>query len=99
MRINNGNTTGVAAEAAGAQNIQKSGRGGGSSAGGLDPNSDQVELSSTLDRLSRAVANDNTQRQSRVQTVAAQYQSGRYQANSLAISRALVADAVTSEPM
>lgn len=98
MRINNGNTAGAAAETAGAQNAQKSGR-GGTSSGNLDPNSDQVEFSSTLGGLSRAVANDSTQRQSRVQAMAAQYQSGRYQPNSLAIGRAMVADAVNAEPM
>jgi anti-sigma28 factor (negative regulator of flagellin synthesis) len=98
MRINNGNTAG-AAETAGAQNAQKSGRGGGASSGDLDPNSDQVEFSSSLGRLSRAVSNDSAQRQSRVQAMAAQYQSGRYQPNSLAVGRAMVADAVNAEPM
>jgi hypothetical protein len=99
MRINNGNTAGPAAEAAGAQNVQKFGKGGGPSAGDLDPNSDQVEFSSTLGRLSRAVYNDSTQRQSRVQAMAAQYQSGRYQPNSLAVGRAMIADAANAEPM
>jgi hypothetical protein len=31
--------------------------------------------------------------------MAAQYQSGRYQPNSLAIGRAMIADAVNAEPM
>jgi hypothetical protein len=99
MRVNNGNTAGAAAETAGAQNVQKSGRGGGASSGNLDPNSDQVEFSSTLGHLSRAVSNDSAQRQSRVQAMAAQYQSGRYQPSSLAIGQAMVADAVNAEPM
>jgi anti-sigma28 factor (negative regulator of flagellin synthesis) len=98
MRINNGNTAG-AAETAGTQNVQKSGRGVGTASGGLDPNSDSVEFSSTLGGLSRAVASDSAQRQSRVQTVAAAYQSGRYQTNSLAISRAMIADAVDAGQM
>jgi anti-sigma28 factor (negative regulator of flagellin synthesis) len=98
LRINNGNTAGAAAETAGAQNVQKFGQSGASS-GNLDPNSDQVEFSSTLGRLSRAVTNDGTQRQSRVQAMAAQYQSGRYQPNSMAIGQAMIADAVNPEPM
>jgi anti-sigma28 factor (negative regulator of flagellin synthesis) len=99
LRINNGNTAGAAAETAGAQNLQKSGQSSGASSGNLDPNSDQVEFSSTLGRLSRAVANDSTQQQSRVQAMAAQYQSGRYQPDSMAIGRAMIADAVNAEPM
>jgi Anti-sigma-28 factor, FlgM len=79
--------------------VQKFGQSGGASSGNLDPNSDQVEFSSTLGRLSRAVANDSAQRQSRVQAIAAQYQSGRYQPNSLAIGRAMISDAVNAEPM
>jgi Anti-sigma-28 factor, FlgM len=98
MRINNGNTTGAAAETVGTQNIQKFGKGGGTSAG-LDPDSDQVAFSSTLGGLSRAVANDSAQRQSRVQTVAAAYQSGRYQPDSLATSRAMIADALNTGQM
>jgi hypothetical protein len=99
LRINNGNTAGATGETTGTQNVQKFGRGGGASSGNLDPNSDQVEFSSTLGRLSRAVANDSTQRQSRVQAMAAQYQSGRYQPNSLAIGQAMIRDAVDAEPM
>jgi len=97
MRINNGNTAGAAAETGSTQNVQKSAQNGNASAGALGPDSDQVEFSSTLGGLSRAIANESTQRQSRVQSVAAAYQSGRYQANSLAISRAMIADAVNSE--
>jgi anti-sigma28 factor (negative regulator of flagellin synthesis) len=98
MRINNGNT-GATAETGGTQNAQKSGRSGGNASGGLDPNSDSVEFSSTLGGLSRAVANDSAQRQSRVQAVAAAYQSGRYQTDSLAISCSMIADALTAGQM
>jgi hypothetical protein len=96
MRVNNGNTAGAAAETGGTQNVQKLGRDGGTSSGGLDPNSDSVEFSSTLGGLSRAVANDSAQRQSHVQAVAAAYQSGRYQPSSMTISQAMIADAVSS---
>jgi hypothetical protein len=96
MRVNNGNTAGAAAETSGTQNLQKLGGSGGTASGGLDPNSDSVEFSSTLGGLSRAVADDSAQRQSRVQTVAAAYQSGRYQFNSLATSKAMIADAVSA---
>jgi hypothetical protein len=99
MRINNGNTAGAASETAGTQNAQKFDRSGGAASGGIDPNSDSVEFSSTLGGLSRAVANDSAQRQSHVQNVAAAYQSGRYNPSSLAISQAMVADAVNTGKM
>jgi anti-sigma28 factor (negative regulator of flagellin synthesis) len=99
MRVNNGNTAGATAETGGTQNVQKSGQSGGAASGGLDPNSDSVEFSSALGRLSRAVANDSAQRQNRVQTVAATYQSGRYQPDSMAISRAMIADSANAGQM
>lgn len=99
MRVNNGNTAGATAETAGTQNAQKSDRSGGTSPAALDPNSDHVEFSSTLGGLSRAVANDSAQRQSRVQAMATAYQSGRYQPNSMAISKAMISDAVNPEQM
>lgn len=58
---------------------------------------DRVELSSTLGRLSRALTADSTQRANRVQALAAEYETGRYQANAQATSHALIAEALRAE--
>lgn len=66
----------------------------GSPAGGAG---DRVELSSTLGRLSEAIAAQNAQRAQRVEALASLYQSGRYQPSSQATSRAVVAEALSQE--
>lgn len=58
---------------------------------------DRVELSSTLGRLSQAVAAQSAQRAQRVEALASLYQSGRYQPSSQATSRALIAEALSPE--
>lgn len=98
MRIYDVNLTGASpAEAGRAQEIQKSdragtARSGGSTAGG----SDRVEFSSTLGRLSQALATSGSQRAARVEALTAQYQSGNYLADSLKTSRSMVADALAA---
>ena len=56
--------------------------------------SDRVELSSTLGHLAQALAADGSNRAARVQALAAQYQSGRYQADSMATGRGMIAEAL-----
>ena len=87
MRIYDVNLTGSsAAESGRAQETQRSDRSGGARAGGAGANgsSDRVEFSSTLGRLSQAMSADESSRASRVQALAAQYQSGTYRPDSVA---------------
>jgi hypothetical protein len=97
MRIYDVNLTGSsAAESGRAQETQRSDRGGGARTGGAGANgsSDRVEFSSTLGRLSQAMAADGSSRASQVQALAAQYQAGKYQPDSLATSKGMVAEAL-----
>jgi hypothetical protein len=57
---------------------------------------DRVELSSTLGRLSKAMAAYGSSRASQVQALAAQYQAGRYRPDSLATSRGMVSEALNA---
>jgi hypothetical protein len=49
-----------------------------------------------LQSLSRALSTYSADRGAKVQALAAQYQNGTYRADSLAASRGLVAEALTS---
>ena len=97
MRVYDVNLTGAsAAESGRTQETQRSDRGGAGRAGGsgTGANGDRVEFSSTLGRLSQALADSGTERANRVQTLTAQYQSGTYRTDSTAISRSMVAEAL-----
>ena len=97
MRIYDVNLTGsAAAESGRAQESQRSDRAGSSRSGGagLFGASDRVELSSTLGRLSQAMDADSSALANRVQALASLYQSGKYQPDSMATSRGMVADAL-----
>lgn len=56
---------------------------------------DQVEFSSTLGSLARAMSTLSTNHASKVQALAAQYRTGTYRADSLATSRTIIAHALT----
>ena len=58
--------------------------------------SDHVELSSTLGRLSQAIGTYATQRAERIQALAGEYQAGRFRPNSETTSRAMVAEALAA---
>lgn len=77
--------------AGGTQDAHKSTGSGGTnkSAGG----SDHVDFSSALGSLSRAMSSDASSRHSKVQALTAQYQSGSYAPDSLAISRGVISEA------
>ena len=93
MRINDQNLTGATgAEAGRLQETQRSGRAGAAESSRGSQSSDRVELSDTLGLLARAVSPDVVGRENRVQALASLYQSGGYQADSFATSRAMVAD-------
>lgn len=98
MRIYDRNSTGASAsESERAQEIQRidqeeSARRG---AAGADSVGDRVELSSTLARLSGALAAHGSHRASRVQALAAQYQAGKYRPDSAATASGMVAEALS----
>jgi anti-sigma28 factor (negative regulator of flagellin synthesis) len=63
---------------------------GGSAPSGAAAGEDQVQISSLSSNLSA----QGSQRAARVQELAAAYQSGQYQVNSLEVSKALVNQAI-----
>jgi len=79
------------------QETQRTGAANSRTSSSAQANSgDQVEFSSTLGSLARAMSNFNASRASKVQALAAQYQNGTYRANSQATSKAMVANAITA---
>src|SRR5579872_7429932 len=100
MRVDDRNLTGVpAAESGPTQQTQRTGRQGSSqsSSGSTNGNNgDQVELSSTLGSLSRAMSAFGGDRQDRIGELSAQYQNGTYQPNSAATSQGLISEALAS---
>ncbi len=99
MRINDRNLTGTSASETGrAQETKDLGRSGTGkfNTGGVDGSNDRVEFSGTLNRLSRALTTFESSRASRVQALAANYQSGSYRSNSAATSKGMVADAMSA---
>ncbi len=98
MRIYDVNLTGSsAAEAARAQEAQRTERGGSSRNAGVSSGSgDSIEFSSSLGRLSQTMASYASSRSSRVDALAAQFQSGAYRPDSTAISKGIVSEALAS---
>jgi anti-sigma28 factor (negative regulator of flagellin synthesis) len=100
MRVDDRNlTSATPAEAARAQEADKSGRNQEVRTGtaATDKTGDRVELSSTLETLSRAMSALGSERANRVQALAAQYQSGSYHADSAATARGIVSEALLAE--
>jgi hypothetical protein len=95
MRIYDRNLTGTgAAESGRPQETQKLDRETASRAASVT--GDRVELSTTLARLSQAISSFSSGRANKVQSLAAQYQSGNYRPDSLATSKGMVADALAA---
>lgn len=57
---------------------------------------DQVEISSLSESIASASRVDESQQANRVRQLSALYQSGRYQVDSMNVSRAIVAQALSS---
>lgn len=97
MRINDANLTGSAAEAARASETQRpehaQGRAGSTAA---SSSGDRVELSSSLGALSKVLSAFGSDRAARVQTLAAEYQSGQYRPDAMGASRGLVTEALAA---
>jgi anti-sigma28 factor (negative regulator of flagellin synthesis) len=100
MRVNDLNLRGTSpAESGRAQETQKLNRNesGRTGTAATDKTGDRVELSSTLETLSRAMSANGSERTSRVQALAAQYQSGNYHPDSAATARGMVSEALLAE--
>jgi flagellar biosynthesis anti-sigma factor FlgM len=96
MRIYDQNLAGTAAAESGrSQETQKS-AGAPQSGSGSSVSGDRVELSSAMTGVSRALASYQSDGASKVQSLTAQFQSGRYQPNSQAISQGMVSEAVAA---
>jgi anti-sigma28 factor (negative regulator of flagellin synthesis) len=97
MKIYDTNLTGAtAAESGRTQETRWVERDTGTATGGArGAAGDHIELSNTLNSLSRAMSAHNSDRAAKVQALAAQYQSGSYTVNSLSTSRAMVASALS----
>jgi anti-sigma28 factor (negative regulator of flagellin synthesis) len=99
MRIDDRNLTSVPVESGRTQEAQRANREDGLRSGSGTPSGgggDQVELSSTLGSLSRALTAYGSSRQSQVSALRAQYQSGNYRPDSLATSRGMVSEALAA---
>jgi hypothetical protein len=96
MKIYDNNLTGTSAAQTGrTQETQKAGNQNGRTAASKSGSEDRVEFSSTLSRLSNAMAADSSSRASHVQALAAQYQSGNYRPDSFATSQGMVSEALS----
>ena len=97
MRVNGRNLTGATpAESKRAQNTEKLDRNQGVRAG-TAATGDRVELSSTLETLSRAIAAYGSERAYSVQALTGQYQSGSFHPDSAATAGSMVSEALLAE--
>jgi hypothetical protein len=97
MRVYDQNSNGaVAAQAGGAQDIQRAARGDSSRTEAVPGPGDRVELSRDLGALSSAIHADADARAGRVNTLAAQFDRGVYHPDSAATSRAIVAESLAA---
>ena len=98
MKIYDRNLTGASAAEAGrtqdTQNLSRAGK--DKSATAVNSASDRVELSGSLSRLSQVLSASDSSRASRVQTLAAQYQSGNYKPDPMATSKGMIAEAMST---
>ena len=100
MKIYDQNLTSTSAADTGraqqAQNLSRAGTDNSSARAVADVSTDRVEFSGTMSRLSRALGNSETTRADRVQSLTAQYQSGKYQPDPAAISKGLVTETLSA---
>jgi flagellar biosynthesis anti-sigma factor FlgM len=96
MRIYDRDLTGTAsAESGRSQETQRTDRDATTASSQSGTASDRVELSSGLATVSRALAAYGSDRANKVQQLTAQFQSGSYSPNSLAVSQGMVAHALS----
>ena len=92
MKIYDSNLSGTAAsETRGSQDVQRSGgKNRTGQVSSMGSGVDQVELSGTLGQISRTLSAFQSGRANRVQALAAQYQSGSFHPDSMAIGQSIV---------
>lgn len=91
IRIYNEGLSGAAAsETSRAQELSRISPGGKSNSSAAAGGEDQIQISS----LSESLAAEGSQRSARVSALAAAYQSGGYQVDSMDVSRAIVNNAM-----
>jgi hypothetical protein len=94
MRISSSELTGVTGpESTAAQGAQRTGPGETVETQGAQAG-DRVEFSSGLGRLASAISTYGANRAAQVRQLAALYQSGGYQPDSMATSRAMITEAL-----
>lgn len=93
IQIYNDGLAGSAAAGTGrTQELSQAATGSKPASGSTSSGEDQVEISS----LSSTLSAQGSQRAARVQELAAAYQSGRYEVNSMDVSKAMVSHALQS---
>jgi len=99
MRIQDRTSLGTSAtQSERAAQAQKTGQGdAGKASVSSSADGDRVELSLTLGRLSQALNAYSNQRAERVQALLGEYQAGHFQPDSQTTSRAMVAEALSSQ--
>ena len=100
MRVDDRNLTGAGpAQSGRAKETEKSNRNqavrtGTAATDQTDQTGDRVELSGTLETLSRVMSAFGSERANRVPALAAQYQNGSYYADSAATAGSMVSEAL-----
>jgi anti-sigma28 factor (negative regulator of flagellin synthesis) len=97
MKVHDRNLTGASAAQTGpTRETSKTDRGTAGSASTPGASGDRVELSSSLGRLVQTLSTFQSNRASRVQALATEYQSGGYHADSLATSQGIVSETLAA---
>jgi anti-sigma28 factor (negative regulator of flagellin synthesis) len=95
IRIQNDGLAGAAAsETSRTQDTAQIGNGTGRPGSRFDASGDRVEISSLSGQIADASTSSQVAQANRVSKLAAMYQSGRYQVDSMAVSRAIVSQAL-----
>ena|ERR1035438_6125853 len=98
MKIYDRNLTGTSASESGrAQELQKTNASGSAKSGQSgSASNDSVEFSGALGTLSRLLAGSDSSRAARVQSLAAQYQSGSYRPDAMATSQSMITESLSA---
>ena len=88
--------SGSAVESGRTQETQRASATTGNVAAAQSSAGDRVEFSNTLGSLARAMSAFGSGNTGKVQALATEYQAGTYQADSVATSRAMIAQALTA---
>ena len=100
IRIQNDGLAGTAAsETSRTQDIVQVGSGGSRAGSRISGSSDQVEISSLSSQIADASTASQAAQANRVRQLAAMVSSGRYQVDSLSLSRAMVSQAIQAGAM